>query len=75
LLANCSPCHSTGSSGGHSAASDYDDAVRVADEMVDEISGGDMPPNCNGGDPGDANCVSEEDLAQIEEWVDNDTPE
>jgi hypothetical protein len=75
LLANCSPCHSTGSSGGHSAASDYDDAVRVAEEMVEEISSGGMPLTCGGGDPGTAGCVSVADFALIQEWVDNDTPE
>jgi hypothetical protein len=75
LQANCSPCHSGLSLGGHNAASVYADAVRVAENMLDEIESGDMPPACDGDDPGDPNCVSEEDLEVLEQWVDDDTPE
>jgi hypothetical protein len=75
LQANCSPCHSGLGLGGHNAASVYDDAVRVADAMLDEIESGGMPPACDGDDPGDPNCVSEEDLEVLEQWVDDDTPE
>jgi hypothetical protein len=75
LQANCSPCHAGSNFGGHNAATVYADAVRVADDMVDEIDSGGMPPECDGGDPGDPGCVSEADLEVIEQWVDDDTPQ
>jgi hypothetical protein len=81
LVANCSPCHSTLNNGGHNAASSYDDAARVADDIVDEIASGGMPESgngnqgCDGGDPGDSGCVSVEDFALIQRWVQDGTPE
>jgi hypothetical protein len=81
LVANCSPCHSTLNNGGHNAASSYDDAVQVADEIVDEIASGGMPESgngnqgCEGGDPGDPGCVSVDDFALIQRWVEDGTPE
>jgi hypothetical protein len=71
---SCSPCHSGLGFGQHNAASVYSDAVRVADAILDEIESGGMPPACGGGDPGDAGCVSEEDLEVLEQWVDDDAP-
>jgi hypothetical protein len=81
LVANCSPCHSVDNSGGHNAASSYDDAVERADDIVDEIESGGMPESgsgnvgCDGGDPGDPGCVSAEDFALIQQWVEDGTPE
>jgi hypothetical protein len=81
LLANCSPCHAGNNSGGHNAATSYDDAVAEADEIVGEIQSGGMPESglgnqgCDGGDPGDPGCVSAEDFALIQQWVEDDTPE
>ncbi|MET0411019.1 MAG: hypothetical protein ABW217_06970, partial [Polyangiaceae bacterium] len=81
LVANCSPCHSTLNNGGHNAASSYDDAVREADDIVREIASGGMPESgngnqgCDGGDPGDTGCVSVEDFALIQRWVQDGTPE
>jgi hypothetical protein len=75
LVQNCSPCHATLNLGQHNAAASYADAVRVAEDMVDEIDSGGMPPACDGGDVGDPGCVSEADFDLIEQWVDDDTPE
>jgi hypothetical protein len=81
LVANCSPCHATLNNGGHNAASSYDDAVREADDIVEEIESGGMPESgngnqgCEGGDPGDPGCVSAADFALIERWVQDGTPE
>jgi hypothetical protein len=75
LLSNCSPCHSVLNYGRHNAASSYDDAVDEADNIIDEIESGRMPPTCDEGDLGEINCLSEAELALIEQWVDDDTPE
>ena len=81
LVANCSPCHATLNNGGHNAAASYADAVREADDIVDEIESGGMPESgngnqgCDGGDPGDPGCVSVEDFALIQRWVEDGTPE
>jgi hypothetical protein len=72
----CGDCHAAPNmAGGHSAASSYDDAVRVSDDMLVELNSGGMPPNCGGGDPGDPNCISVEGLAVIQQWVDDGTLE
>jgi hypothetical protein len=44
-------------------------------EIVEVLETGYMPPDCNGGVPGDPNCIPADDFDQIEEWVNNDTPE
>jgi hypothetical protein len=75
LQANCTPCHATLNLGGHNAASSFDDAVRVSDDIIGELTSGGMPPDCNRGDFGDPGCVSQASFDVIQEWVDNDTPE
>jgi hypothetical protein len=81
LLLRCSPCHATDNNGGHNAASDYDDAVERADDIIDELESGGMPESgsgnqgCDGGDPGDPGCVTVEEFELIEAWVEGDTPE
>jgi hypothetical protein len=78
LVANCGTCHTAPNNrGGHNATSSYDDAVRVADDIVGEISSGGMPLNtgCNGGEPGAPGCVSVDDFELIQQWVEDGTPE
>jgi hypothetical protein len=81
LVENCSPCHAGDGNGGHDAATSYEDAAREAAEMLEEIESGSMPESgsgnagCDGGEPGDPGCVSAEDFALIEQWVDDGTPE
>lgn len=76
----CAPCHAGSGFGGNNIGGpDVDDAFEeasaLADNVVNRISNGGMPPACAGGDPGDNGCVSEEDLATIEAWVEAGTPE
>ena len=74
LVAECGACHGNGGIV-HSAAADYDDAVAFADDIVDEIQAGDMPPACNGAPGSGGACVSTEDFATIQQWIEDGTPE
>jgi hypothetical protein len=72
LQANCTPCHSTDNRGGHNAAAEYADAFAERNAIIAEIEAGDMPQACMGGDPGSGGaCLSEADLATIEQWVED----
>lgn len=76
----CAPCHTGSGFGGNNIGGpDVDDAFEeasaLADNVVNRISNGGMPPACGGGDPGDSGCVSEDDLATIEAWIEAGTPE
>jgi hypothetical protein len=43
--------------------------------IVARSEDGSMPPQCGGGAPGSsADCISEEDLAIIRDWVDSGDP-
>lgn len=76
----CAPCHAGSGLGGNNIGGPevddaFEEASALADNVVNRISNGGMPPACAGGDPGDSGCVSEEDLATIEAWVEAGTPE
>jgi hypothetical protein len=76
--ANCSPCHTTGRSGGHSVGSAslstaYADATRLNTRLLDRLDGGGMPPSCSS-EPGDPGCISVQDLATIALWIESGTP-
>lgn len=80
LSTACAPCHAGSTFGGNDVGGPdletaFDEASRVADRVVARISAGGMPPACAGGEPGDSGCVSEEDLATIEAWVEAGLPE
>lgn len=80
LSTACAPCHAGSTFGGNDVGGPdletaFEEASRVADRVVDRISTGGMPPACAGGDPGDSGCVSEDDLATIEAWVEAGLPE
>ena len=76
----CAPCHAGDGFGGNNIGGPdvdeaFEEASTLAARVVDRISSGGMPPACAGGSPGDSGCVSEDDFATIEEWIEAGTPE
>jgi len=76
----CAPCHAGDGFGGNNIGGPdpdeaFDEASALADNVINRISNGGMPPQCAGGSPGDANCVTEDEFATIQEWVEAGTPE
>lgn len=74
---SCSPCHTTGRSGGHSVGSDdldvaLADAQRLGETLVGRLDGGGMPPGC--AVAGQAPCISLDELAIVEAWVEDPQP-
>jgi mono/diheme cytochrome c family protein len=73
FAANCGPCHTTNGAAGHNVGGplpgSFQDAQRLGQTLVDRIDGGGMPPNCNG-DPGDPGCLSVEEVALVQAWID-----
>lgn len=73
--AQCTPCHTSRRAGGHSVGSAdlaiaFADATRVDGRLIQRLDGGGMPPACSGL-PGDPGCISVEDLAKIQLWLDS----
>ena len=81
LLTRCSPCHSALGEGGHNASISYEDAARVADDILRVLASGAMPDSgmgnlgCAGGDPGDPGCVTVDEFEVIQRWVEDGVPE
>jgi hypothetical protein len=87
--ASCGPCHVTDGSAGHNVggelATAYADAVGLGQTLIDRVDGGGMPPpyaeapnNCGaeGGDqPGDPGCLSVEEVALIQTWINQCFPQ
>jgi len=87
--ASCGPCHVTDGSAGHNVggelATAYADAVGLGQTLVERVDGGGMPPsyapapnNCGaeGGDqPGDPGCLSVEEVALIQTWINQCFPQ
>ena len=72
--ANCGPCHTGLGRGGHNVGSatlaEADaDARRLGATIIERLDGGGMPPTCTGV-PGDPGCISVENLATIQAWLD-----
>lgn len=72
--ANCGPCHTELGRGGHNVGSSTlaiadADARRLGATLIQRLDGGGMPPACTGV-PGDPSCISVEDLATIQAWLD-----
>lgn len=72
--ANCSPCHTELGRGGHNVGSPTlevadADARRLGATIIQRLDGGGMPPTCSGV-PGDPGCISVENLATIQTWLD-----
>lgn len=72
--ASCGPCHTGLGRGGHNVGSatlaEADaDARRLGATIIQRLDGGGMPPACTGA-PGDAGCISVENLATIQAWLD-----
>ena len=70
----CTPCHTTLGRGGHFVGSQdlataFADATRLGTTLIDRLDGGGMPPACQGF-PGDPGCISAENLALIQRWID-----
>ena len=87
FAARCGPCHVLDNDGRHNVGaadvdSAYDDAVEHAEAILVRVNGGGMPPpyaeppnNCESGNgPGDPGCVSENDFALIQAWIDQCYP-
>ena len=83
----CGPCHVVDNDGRHNVGaadvdSAYDDAVEHAEAILVRVNGGGMPPpyaeppnNCESGNgPGDPGCVSQNDFALIQAWIDQCYP-
>lgn len=72
--ASCGPCHTGLGRGGHNVGSvtlaEADaDARRLGATIIQRLDGGGMPPACTGV-PGDPGCISVENLATIQAWLD-----
>ena len=76
----CAPCHAGSSFGGNDigdpdVAKAFDDATRVADRVIALVESGTMPPQCNGGAPGDTGCMKADDFDIVKAWVEAGSPE
>jgi hypothetical protein len=76
----CGPCHAGQATAGVDIGnSDIDVALESArdreDRVLARLGAGTMPPGCGGGSPGDPNCISEDDLADVEAWYEAGAPE
>ena len=76
----CGPCHAGQATAGVDIGNDdIDVALESArdreDRVLARIEAGTMPPGCAGGSPGDTNCISEADLADVEAWYAAGAPE
>jgi hypothetical protein len=87
---SCGPCHVTDGSAGHNVGGAdvdqaYADAVRLGQTLIERVDGGGMPPsyapepnNCgdNGGtEPGDPGCLSVDEVALIQTWINQCFPQ
>ncbi|HEU4583993.1 MAG TPA: hypothetical protein VFS67_37305, partial [Polyangiaceae bacterium] len=78
LVAACGRCHSSGNLprfAGASVSDSYSIAVRLRNDIVEEIVEGDMPADTCNGPPGSPGCVSTADLALIRQWIAAGSPE
>jgi mono/diheme cytochrome c family protein len=76
----CGPCHAEQglygvSIGDPDIATAYESAVDLEARVLDRIGAGTMPPPCGGGAPGDPNCITEDDFADVEAWYEAGAPE
>ena len=78
LVASCGGCHASAPGREQFANANvdlaYEEALGVADEIVQRLGAGTMPPQCGGAPPGSPGCVSEEELALIQAWNDLGLP-
>lgn len=78
LVANCGACHASVPSRGRFANANvdlaYEEALGLADEIVQRLGSGTMPPQCGSQPPGSPGCVSEPDFALIQTWSDLGLP-
>jgi hypothetical protein len=89
FAAKCGPCHVTDFSGGHNVGGEltqaYADAVTISARLVQRIDGGGMPPSdapppndCGaegrGDQPGDEGCLSVDEVALVQSWIDQCYP-
>jgi hypothetical protein len=74
----CTPCHATDFSGGHNiAAADVTEAFGVVDDasdyvresLLERLSSGSMPPDCNGQPPGSPGCIGAQQYDLVRRWV------
>jgi len=80
LNTTCGPCHAGSTYGGNDigdpdVATAFDEITRVGDRVLARIDAGTMPPQCNGGAPGDTGCIAAGDLETLEAWFDAGSPE
>jgi hypothetical protein len=74
FVTGCNPCHTAVRAGGHSVGSAdlaiaFADATRLGSTLVARLDGGGMPLGC-AGNPGDPGCISLDDLATVQAWID-----
>ena len=80
LNGTCGPCHAGLGSGGNNIGdmdveNAFAEVTRVGERVLARIDAGTMPPQCNGGAPGDTGCIAPEDLEILEAWFDAGLPE
>jgi len=89
LQAKCTPCHTSGSSGGTSFANNYADNLNSATScpgqtiyqcILQRIQNGTMPParGCSGDpatDAGNASCLTASEQTLLQEWVTAGAPQ
>jgi hypothetical protein len=86
---SCAPCHVTFNSGGHNVGGEIDaayaEAVDLGQTLVSRIDGGGMPPpdadppnDCGadgrGDQPGDEGCLTVDQVALVQAWIDQCYP-
>jgi hypothetical protein len=89
FVEKCGPCHVTDFSGGHNVGGElsqaYADAVAIGSRLVQRLDGGGMPPpdapppnDCGaegrGDQPGDEGCLSVDEVALVQSWIDQCYP-
>ena len=87
--ASCGPCHVSFNSGGHNVGGPLEDAyveaVDLGQTLVQRIDGGGMPPpdadppnDCGaegrGDQPGDEGCLTVDQVALVQAWIDQCYP-
>jgi hypothetical protein len=80
LTSSCGPCHAAQALAGveiaaPDVATAFDDASSRSARIIARTEGGGMPPTCSGPPGSSGACLTEDEFATIEAWVEAGAPE